>query len=364
MVWDGSTDTERVNYFLEATTTDHLQGAMALMHDALVSPLFEPKELERERAVVLGELDRKDATPSYHLFQAVQRHVWWKYTSRKLPVGRRETVEKATPVQMRTIQRRYYVPNNSVLVVVGDVSAADIFEQADALYGAWQRAPDPFVRYPLVKHPPIRRSEVVLVEQPVHTVTGQFVWQGPSAVGPTVPDSYIADAFTHVLNLPSSRFRSALVDSGACLSAGMGWRTQVNTGPITLSFEATPEKVDSCVSEIVAILSDLRDSAYAGNETLQRAAHDLEVNEVSLRQEPSSFAHDLTFWWASSGLDYHASYIGKVAAVKHTDVAHYVDTYISGKPYVFAVLVSPEMRKSGLDAPHFEALLGLKKGAR
>ena len=73
----------------------------------------------------------------------------------------------ATRDKMRTIQQRYYVPNNSVLVVTGDVHAADVFAQATMLYAGWKRAEDPFVKFPLVKHPPLKRSEVVLVEQPV-----------------------------------------------------------------------------------------------------------------------------------------------------------------------------------------------------
>src|SRR5579884_1190995 len=60
MAWNGTTDTERVNYFF-TTTSDHLKDAMVFMRDAIVSPLFDPKELEKERVVVTGEIDRNEA---------------------------------------------------------------------------------------------------------------------------------------------------------------------------------------------------------------------------------------------------------------------------------------------------------------
>ncbi len=359
--FDGTTEIERVTYF-STTTTDHLHDAMSFMRDALVSPLFDAGELERERAVVVGELDRKDATPAYHLFQEVQRHVWWKYPERKIPVGRRETVLKATAEQMRTIQHRYYVPNNSLLVVSGDVSAADIFQQAAELYAQWKRGPDPFVRFPSVKHPPIPHSQVVIVEQPVHTVTGQFVWQGPSTVGPSAKDSFAAEAFSKIVNWPSSSFQTVLVGSGACVSASMDWQMQANTGPITLAFEAVPEKADACVRAIVAVLSNLTAVANANDADLRHAAHELEVRQVRLRQRPIDYAHALTFWWTAAGLDYYASYVSQLEAVRQTDVERYVNTYISAKSYVFAVMVSANMRANGLDAAHFEALLGLTQG--
>src|SRR5579871_2829370 len=57
MEFNGTTQTERVNYFF-TTTSDHLADSLAFLRDATVSPLFDPKELEKERRVVVGEIDR------------------------------------------------------------------------------------------------------------------------------------------------------------------------------------------------------------------------------------------------------------------------------------------------------------------
>lgn len=364
--WNGTTSNERVNYYF-TTTTDHLKDTMTFMRDAIVSPLFDDKELERERVVVTGEIDRNEASPFYHLFHTVEQRVWWKYPSRKDALGRRATVLKASKRQMQTIAQRYYVPNNSVLVVTGDVTAADIFAQADALYAGWKRAEDPFKRFPLVTHPPIKKAEVVLVEQPVRTITGVITWHGPSTVGPSIPDTYAADAFATALAEPSSRFQKALVDSGACVAVNFGWFTQMNTGPITFTFQATPEKVDDCVKAIQGELGKMT-ADYITEEELRRGAHTLEVGVVKERERPSQLAHTLTFWWTSAGIDYYLGYVDNLYKVKPADAARFVARYITGKPYVFGVMVSPEMKKSGLDAAHFEGLLGLAgpaaKGAR
>src|SRR5262249_21336388 len=191
-----------------------------------------------------------------------------------------ETVLKATRAQMQTIQRRYYVPNNSVLVVTGDVTAADIFAQADRLYAGWKRGDDPFRRYPLVKHPAIAKTEVVIVEQPVKTVAGQLVWHGPSSVGPAVRDTYAADVFGAALAHPASRFQKALVDSGACVSASFSFYTQMNTGPITLAFDAIPERADDCVRAVLGELTRLDQDLYVSEDELRRAAPPLEPDRV------------------------------------------------------------------------------------
>jgi zinc protease len=332
---------------------------MHFMHDAIVSPLFDEKELAREREVVVGEIDRNMSTPGYHLWHDVQTRVFWKFPSYKNPLGDAKTVRAATQAKMKTIQERYYVPNNSVLVVAGDVKAKDIFAQTDELYKDWKKAPDPFIKHPLVKHPGIEKSEVVFVEQPVRVVQGEFVWHGPSTVGKDVDLTYAADLLSLAIDEPSSHFQKALVDSGACLHAGMGWQTQMNTGPISVSFDATPDKVESCIKAILAELPKMKESNYLSDGEMSNARHSAEISAIRERESSSNYAHSITFWWTSAGLDYYMGYVENVKKASRADIARYLDSYVTGKNFVLGVMVSPEMAKQGLTKEHFATLANI-----
>jgi zinc protease len=360
--WNGTTNTERVNYFF-TTTTDHFHDAMIFMRDAIVTPKFDAGELERERKVVTGEIDRNESNPYYFFNHEVENHVFYKFPSRKDPLGNRKTVLSATVEKMKTIQSRYYVPNNSALFVTGDVKAAEVFALADSIYGIWAKGEDPFKKFPLVKHPPLKGTEVVVVEQPVKTFTGSFVYHGPSTDGDQLKDSYPADLSGIALSQPSSKFQTALVDSGLCTNAGLGWYTQKNLGPITVSFEAAPDKVDACIKAVIAELPKIKTDGYFTDEELKSAAFAVEVGQIHERESSSGLAHNLSFWWASASVDYYANYLDNLKKTTRADIARYMDTYITGKPFVFGVLVSPEMAKAGLDKAHFEQLISIGKGA-
>lgn len=363
MSWNGTTNTERVNYFF-TTTSDHRKDAMVFMRDAIVSPLFDEKELAKEREVVVGEIDRNLSTPSFHLWRDVTQRVFWKYPSYKNPLGDAATVRAATRKKMETIQKLYYVPNNSVLVVTGDVKAAEVFAEADALYADWKRAPDPFVKHPLVKHPPIPASEVVMVVQPVKSYTGHLVWQGPSTVAKELDHTYAADLLGVALGEPSSRFQKALVDSGACLHAGFTWYTQRNTGPITLGFDAAEGKIEACVKAVMAEIPKIKEAGYLSDEELANAARSIEVDQIKEREKPSAFAHTLTFYWATSSLDYYRGYVAGVRKVTRADIAKYLDGYVLGKPFVFGSLLSQAMIDKGHDQARFEQLAGIPPGKK
>ena len=356
LVWNGTTNTERVNYFF-TTTSNHLADAMVFMRDAIVSPKFDPKELEKERVVVTGEIDRNLSNPYFHLYHDVNQTLWWKYPTRKDPLGTRATVLAATPEMMRTIQKRYYVPNNSILVVTGDVKADDVFASAEALYKGWARAEDPFVKFPLVVHPPLAKTEVVLVEQPVRTLTGSFNWHGPSTESADLSSTYAADLLGYAVAQPSSKFQKALVDSGVCVGARFNWTTQRNVGPVALFVAATPEKGEACLTAALAELPKMREPDYLSDEEMTNAALALKIDFANQAEQPSTYAHTLTYWWASAGLDYYRSYEENVAKATRAGVARFLDTYVLGKPYVLGVMVSPETAKAVIGRPQLEALV-------
>src|SRR5262249_29808775 len=338
---------------------------VVFMRDAIVSPLFDPAELERERVVVTGELDRNESNPQYHFFHQVNEHVWWKYPSRKDPLGTRAAVLAATVEKMRTIQHRYYVPNNSILVVTGGVRAEDVFSRVEPIFAVWKpSARPPLEEFPLVTHPALRRPELVLVDQPVQTVSGQFVWHGPSTVGTDLAATYAADVQSVAVNRPDSRFQRALVDSGHCVRAQMTWLTQMNTGPSYVFFESTPERAKECIQAIQRALSKMGQPDYLTADELRDAVHRLTVDRALEREKPSDLAHQLTFWWSSAGLNYYQTYLDQAAQVTPADVSRYMRRYLLDRPYVLGVMVSPEMQKKGLDRASLTKLVRPVRASR
>ncbi|MFM9012642.1 MAG: insulinase family protein, partial [Gemmatimonadota bacterium] len=65
--------------------------------------------------------------------------LWGDFWSRKNTIGDRTVISNVTPEQMRTIRDLYYVPNNSALVVTGDVDPRVVVRLATEVFGEWPR---------------------------------------------------------------------------------------------------------------------------------------------------------------------------------------------------------------------------------
>jgi len=340
--WNGTTSTERVNYFI-TVGVDSLEPAVQFMEDAIRYPLFDQAELERERPVVLGEYDRNESNPFFHLGRATDTLLWSPdYYSHKNVIGDRQVIITTTQEKMRTIQQRFYVPNNSALILAGDITSERGFELAERVFGDWPRGGDPFPT-PVSDPPPLTEPKAVVVEQPVNTVTVSVDWQGPS-VTRDPEATYVADLLATALANPTSKFYKALVESGLAFGVGFSYFTQMHVGPISIQAQTTPDKALELHRAILSEVEKLDDPGYVTDEELAAAKSQVAVAQVYGREQASSFAHTVGFWWAIAGLDYYLGYVDGMQQVSQDDIAGFARTYLIGKPHVSGVLIDPQSR--------------------
>lgn len=342
-VFNAETHEEKVNYYL-TIPSDSIEGGLRLLASALQRPLFLRAELAVEKEVVLGEYDRAESEPFWHLDQAMGRALWGDHFSRKNTTGRREVLAAVTPEQMREIQRRYYIPNNTALIIAGDVAPADAFARAERLLGDWPRGPDPFVAHPIPPVPPLRRDTAVIVERNVASLTVLVQWHGPS-VGRDPDATFVADVFSDYLNLDGSEFQTRLVDSGLWQGVLVNYYTLNHTGPITVSGQTSPDRLAEAVPALMRELRRVAEPGYFTADKLEEVKAHRATGSAFGRERTSGFAHTLGFWWSVAGLEYYLRYVDEMAARTPDDLVAYATKYIIDRPHVTGVLVSPATRR-------------------
>ena len=343
-VFNGSTEEERVNYYM-TVPAEKLGDAVQLVASAIRGPLFRRDELERERQVVIGEYDRNESLPFFALDRDMKAKLYPGNYSRKNTIGDRQIILTTTPEKMRVIQNKYYVPNNSVLIVAGDVNPVTVFALAERELGQWSRGTDPFATDPIPAIPPLQKSEGVVVEAPVSAVTVQIQWQGPS-VGQDPKSTYAADVFSDVLNDPRSQFQQRLVDSGLWQGVIVNYYTLNHTGPITISGQTSPEQLRDALAALYGEVAKFDTPGYFTSEELEAVKAHRAVTSAFDRERSSGFAHTLGFWWSVASLEYYMGYVDYMAQQTIADLRAYARRYILGKPHITGVLIAPEARQS------------------
>lgn len=350
--FNGSTREEVVNYYYHVTSP-YLATAIRFINDSVRFPTFDEAELVAEKKVVIGEIDRQESNPYSYLDLAMRQKLFYKYPTRKDPKGTRESITAATTEKMRTIQSRYYVPNNAALIVTGDVKPNEVFALAEQIMGSWERRKvDPFTDFPLADHPPLAKSEGLVIEKKVESEGGaeqgqnvilNIGWHGPS-IGKDDAATYAADVFSYIISQPNSRFQRNLVDSGLAASVNYGYYTQRNVGPISMVLVTTPDKAKAALKAAYGEVAQFTRPDYFTDEELDSAKTILQSNDLFEREKLSTYAQTLGFWWSSTGIEYFRGYQKNLRAVTRADINRYNQTYVQNKNHISLALMAPGVK--------------------
>ena len=343
-VFNGTTEEERVNYYL-TVPADSVAPGMRFLADALMNPLFLRDELERERQVVIGEYDQKESSPFFRFNRTMGQALWSTAWSRKNPLGERAVILRTTPEQMRTIQRKYYIPNNTALIIAGAVSSDSAFALARRLFSKWDRGQEPFPAGAIPPVPPLTHDTALIVDEPIGGAFMMMQWQGPRARG-DVAATYAADVFSDVLNQPTSRFQRKLVDSGLWQGVGVNYYTLNEVGPITISGQADPARLKQAMAALEEELRHVTEPGYFSEAELETARQQRIAGTMFGLERASGFAHLVGFWWAVTGLDYYYGYVDTMAKQSAEDLRRYARTYIIGKPRVVGVMLPADAHQA------------------
>lgn len=345
IVFNGTTSEERVNYYFTLPKTNLDQG-LAFMNSAIRHPMFLEEEMKKENVVVDGEFQRNESNPYFPLIDAMNRSLWGDLYSRKNVIGDHEIINTATPEKMNVIKDKYYWPNNSMLIVSGDVNHEEVFAKAKKVFAEWKSSGfDPFSKWPIPEFKPLTKTDYFVTESPIAQVP-MFIlaWHGPDTRNDRAA-TYAADVFSFVLSQNSSKFQKELIDKGLALQAGVSYQTQRYVGPIQAFVVPNPANVAACAKALKDQIALWDSPDYITDEQLETAKRQLEIQSLQQFDVTSELSHTIAFWWCSADLEYMYNYVPNLKKVTKADIQNYVRKYIKGKNYSAGLLVNPAMKE-------------------
>jgi len=142
---------------------DSFDDALDLVADIARHPAFAPEEIERQRSQRLSALKVNYEDPDYVADSMIDRLVYGFHPYGIPADGTPESLARITREDLAEFHRRWFVPNNCLLAIVGDLTAEEAFKGAERVFGDWERAELPSVK---VADPPQPTRRVVVVDRP------------------------------------------------------------------------------------------------------------------------------------------------------------------------------------------------------
>ena len=133
--WNGYTWIDQTTY-LETATTDALDRMLFIEAERMANCLYHPDDCESERTVIISELQGGENDPDQLLEQEVTADAFKAHPYGHPTIGWISDLQAMTRDDLYGYYRRYYVPNNATVVVVGDVDSDDALKRIDRHFGS------------------------------------------------------------------------------------------------------------------------------------------------------------------------------------------------------------------------------------
>ena len=340
--WDATFATCRV-------LNKYFDTGLDLLADIILNPTFKDDEIERLRKQTLAGIMQQKDDPGSVAEENFREFVFGEHPYGQPQEGTEESVPGILREDIVNFHKTYYVPNNAILAVVGDVKTDDVLKKVKSKFGSWQKTE--FVTPDFVQPPQIKGYQILLVDKP--DLTQSYIKIGHFGIQRKSPDYFPVRVMNYILG--GGGFASRLMDEvrakrGLTYSIHCNFDSYRLKGAFTVS---TFTRIDSTLGAIQATLDQIRrmctkkvsqkelsetKSFYNGYFPLQ-----FETPEQIATQILNVEIYDL-------GEDYIRDFRKNISAVTADDILRVAQKYLDPDNIKLVVVSKAEELKTGLES--------------
>jgi zinc protease len=307
---------------LERTSED----ALAIFGDIAVRPMLPEDGLERVRAERLNEILQQRNEPGAIAAKRFSNLLYGRGAYGNSVIGNAETVSNMTIEDVRGFYAQHYIPNNSAVVVSGDVEPARAIDLVTRALGDWKRGPEPPRPTPAPKA--IDASRIYVVDRP--QAVQSEIRVGHLGVSRSCEDYFALSVMNSILGgIFNSRLNLNLRERhGYTYGVRSQFAFRRNAGPFVVAAPVRNEVTRESVTEMLGELRRIREGDIEDRELDETKSYLIGVFPASVQtaSDVASRLVDMELYGLNE--DYFDRYRENIAAVSKEDVERVARKYL------------------------------------
>jgi zinc protease len=278
-----------LSYISGAVIKDQTDLMLGIASDMLQHPSFAPEEIDRQRRQMLSSLQVSYDDPDYLAGLVFDRLVFGFHPYGRPNEGTPESITKITRDDLVAFHKAWFVPNNSLLAIVGDLTAEEAFAAAEKAFGSWAKRDVPVIK-PIEPPPPTQR--IVVIDRPGSAQTEIRV--GHIGVPRTHPDYLPLDLAVRILGGEGANrlFGVLRSERGLTYGASAEFHTYKSSGDIVAETDTRSEATGQSLKLMVEEFWRLQKESVSQSE-LNGAQEFLAGNFPLTIESPSAIAQQV-----------------------------------------------------------------------
>ena len=307
-------------------SSDRWEIALEIEADRMRNCLFAPDEFESERNVVLEELKQQQDSPWGKLGIQLEATMFPDHPYQHTPIGLPEDLVQVSRETVIDYYHTYYVPNNAIIVIVGDIDTQAVIQRVQQLFGRIPRGQD--LPPPVVREPKPRGEQRFEIFQNTNLKRLQIGYHTATLAD---PENYTLDVIDHILSHgKTSRFYQRFLEQDqlvtfvdTCnhprrLSGGFYIFAELRPGIL-------PEVMEHVLDEEICRLQTENVSAAE----LQKVKNVVAADFVFEKETTAGLAHALGEYETLHTYEYINTYVDQIEQITAEEVRRVARKYLT-----------------------------------
>jgi zinc protease len=280
--------------FFQRVPREHLKEMMAFEADRITGLVLTDDVVRPELNVVLEEQNMRVAnSPNSRLAEQMDAALYLNHPYGRPTIGWRPEIERLDRSDALAFYRRFYTPNNAVVVIAGDVTAEEVKADAEETYGKIAPRAEIAPRQRPQEPPQEAPRTVTLADAQVEQPSVNRYYLVPSRTTAKPGESEALEVLAHVLGSGSNSrlYRTLVVEQGIALNAGAYYAdTALDYGKFGVFGSPKPGKTLRDVEAAIdAVLADVVEHGVTADE-LELAKNRLIADVVYAQDNQATLA--------------------------------------------------------------------------
>jgi zinc protease len=321
-----------------------LDKGLDLLMETLTQPTFPQEEIKREVEKTLAAIQSAEDEPGEVAEKEFQKNLFLKDPYGHPVEGTRESVPRLTREAAFRFYRSYYHPNNSILAMVGDISAEEVNKKVIPHFLKWVRSETPKV--PFITSF-AKEQKTIKINR---TITQANIVLGHAGVSRDNPDYYNLTVMNYILG--GGGFGSRLVEEirnkrGLAYSVYSFFDARKYPGSFQIVLQTKNSSAREAISLALQQMERIRKEPVSEKEL--EGAQKYLVGSFPMRLDTQSkMANFLTqVEYYGLGLDYPEKYPSLIQSVTKEDVLRGAKKYLHPENYILVVVAN--LKEAGMD---------------
>ncbi|HEX8267468.1 MAG TPA: pitrilysin family protein [Pyrinomonadaceae bacterium] len=330
---------------------------LRLMADVVLNPSFPENELTLAKQNTLQNLQYQRSQPDFLSNEKVSQVIFGQHPySRVAPTP--ESINSMTRERLIACHRQMFVPNNAVLIIVGDVDQAVMMREVETLFGKWQQGETANPGFP---SPPARdERSIYVVDRPGSAQSN--IALANIALARTSPDYFPVLLMNQILGggASSRLFMNLREEKGYTYGAYSSFDMRKTAGAFEASAEVRTDVTGASLKEFFNELDRIRTEEVPAQEMQDAKNYLTGVFPIRLETQEGLTGQILATQLYDLPTDYLATYRENINAVTASDIQRVAQKYITPDRLAIVIVgdaaaISEQIKPFAEKIEYFEA---------